>query len=88
MHVLGAPYSTVKNKSTWLPRASWLKRGLTNYKEVLARASMRALTEDGGIYIPEINDPHETPFYDRPDIIVGEITAIEPATYQTILDHA
>jgi hypothetical protein len=49
---------------------------------------MRALTEDGGIYIPEINDPHETPFYDRPDIIVGEITAIEPATYQTILDHA
>jgi hypothetical protein len=49
---------------------------------------MRALTEDGGIYIPEINDPHETPFYDRPDIIVGEITAIEPATYQTILDRA
>jgi hypothetical protein len=37
--------------------------------------------------VPEINDPHETPFYDRPDSIVGEITAIDPAAYQTILER-
>jgi hypothetical protein len=42
MHVLGVPYSTVKNKSTWLPRALCLKRGLTNYKEVLAMCALEA----------------------------------------------
>jgi hypothetical protein len=44
-------------------------------------------TEDVGIYIPEISDPHATPFYDRPNIIVGEITAIDQSTYQTILER-
>jgi hypothetical protein len=48
---------------------------------------MCTFAENFGIYIPEINDPHETPFYDRPDIIVGEITAMEPAAYQTILER-
>ena len=56
-------------------------------RQRLTAQGMRALTEDVGIYIPEINDPHETPFYDRPDIIVGEITAMEPAAYQTILER-
>jgi hypothetical protein len=57
-------------------------------RQRLTTQGMRALTEDGGIYIPEINDPHETPFYDRPDSIVGEITAIDPSAYQTILARA
>jgi hypothetical protein len=48
---------------------------------------MSAFTEDLGIYIPEINDPHATPFYHRPDVIVGEITAIDNSAYQTILEH-
>jgi hypothetical protein len=49
---------------------------------------LRAFTEDFGIYIPEINNPQETPFYHRPDSIVGETTAIDPSTYQTILARA
>jgi hypothetical protein len=43
--------------------------------------------EDVGIYIPEISDPHATPFYDRPNIIVGEITTLDQSTYQTILER-
>jgi hypothetical protein len=54
-------------------------------RQHLTAQGMRAFAENFGIYIPEINDPHETPFYDRPDIMVGEITAIDPAAYQTIL---
>jgi hypothetical protein len=57
-------------------------------RQHLTAQGMHAFAEDFGIYIPEINDPHETPFYDRPDVIVGEITAIEPSTYQTILARA
>jgi hypothetical protein len=56
-------------------------------RQRLTAQGMRAFTEDVGIYIPEINDPQETPFYDRPDIMVGEITAIDPAAYQTILER-
>jgi hypothetical protein len=56
-------------------------------RQQLTTHGMRAFTEGIGIYIPELNDPHETPFYDRPDIIVGEITTIEPAAYQTILER-
>jgi len=55
---------------------------------LLVLVPLHAFAEDFGIYIPEINDPHETPFYDRPEIVVGEITAIEPSTYQTILERA
>ena len=54
-------------------------------RQHLTAQGMRAFAEDFGIYIPEINEPYETPFYHRPDSIVGEITAIEPSTYQTIL---
>jgi hypothetical protein len=57
-------------------------------RQHLAAHGMHAFAEDCGIYIPEINDPHETPFYDRPEIGVGEITAIEPSAYQTILARA
>jgi hypothetical protein len=57
-------------------------------RQHLAAHGMDAFAEDFGIYIPEINDPHETPFYHRPDVIVGEITAVEPSTYQTILARA
>jgi hypothetical protein len=57
-------------------------------RQHLTAQGMQAFAEDFGIYIPEINDPHETPFYDRPEIVVGEITAIEPSTYQTILERA
>jgi hypothetical protein len=56
-------------------------------RQHLTAEGMRAFAEDVGIYIPEINDPQETPFYGRPDSIVGKITAIEPSAYQTILDR-
>jgi hypothetical protein len=46
---------------------------------------MRAFAEDIGISIPERNDPHETPFHDRPDVIVGDIIPFEAAASQTIL---
>jgi hypothetical protein len=54
-------------------------------RQLLTARGLRALAEDVGLYIPEINDPQETPFYDRPDILVGEITALDPSAYQTIL---
>ena len=57
-------------------------------RQHLTAQGMRAFAEDFGIDIPDINDPHETPFYHRPDTMVGEITAIEPSTYQTILARA
>ena len=56
-------------------------------RQHLTAHGMRAFAEDLGIYIPEINDPHATPFYHRPDVIVGEITAIDNSAYQTILKH-
>ena len=56
-------------------------------RQHLTAQGMRAFAEDVGIYIPEINDPQETPFYHRPDILVGEITAMESFAYQTILDR-
>jgi hypothetical protein len=34
-----------------------------------------------------VQDLHATPFYDRPDIIAGEITAIDQSTYQTTLER-
>ncbi len=47
---------------------------------------MRAFAEDFGISIPEMNDPHETPFHARPDVLVGgDIIPVEDAAYQTIL---
>lgn len=54
-------------------------------RQHLTTQGMHAFAEDLGIYIPEINDPHETPFYHRPDVMVGAITPIDEATYQTIL---
>jgi hypothetical protein len=48
---------------------------------------MGIFAEELGIYIPEINDPHETPFYHRPDVNVGAVTVIDDATYQTILER-
>jgi hypothetical protein len=57
-------------------------------RQQLTVQGMQTFAEDAGIYIPELNDPQETPFYDRPDIMVGEITAIEPSAYQTILARA
>src|SRR5687768_5801939 len=33
-------------------------------RQQLTAQGMRAFAEDVGIYLPEINDPHETPFYD------------------------
>jgi hypothetical protein len=32
-----------------------------------------------------MNDPHETPFHARPDVMVGDIIPFEDAAYQTIL---
>ena len=46
---------------------------------------MRAFAEDLGIYILEMNDPHETPFHDRPDVMVGDISSFEDVASQTIL---
>ena len=56
-------------------------------RQLLTAEGLRALAEDVGIYIPEINDPRETPFYHWPDILVGVITALEGSAYQTILDR-
>ncbi len=57
-------------------------------RQRLTARGLRAFAEDVGLYIPEINDPQETPFDDRPDILVGAITALDPAAYQTILARA
>ena len=57
-------------------------------RQQLTAHGMGAFAEDLGFFIPEINDPHEIAFYDRPDVIVGTITALDDATYQTILEHA
>jgi len=46
-------------------------------RQHLIAQGMQAFAEDVGIDIPEI-----------PEIVVGEITAIEPSTYQTIRDRA
>ena len=56
-------------------------------RQLLTAEGLRALAEDVGIYIPEINDPRETPFYHWPDILVGAITVLESSAYQTILDR-
>jgi hypothetical protein len=58
-------------------------------RQHLTAHGMRAFAEGEGlgIYIPEINDPHETPIYYRPDVIVGDITAVENSAYQTILER-
>ena len=50
----------------------------------LTAHGMRAFAEDLGIYIPEMNDPHETPFHARPDVMVGDIIPFEAAASQTI----
>jgi hypothetical protein len=57
-------------------------------RQQLTAQGLHAFAEAVGIYIPEINAPQETPFYDRPEIIVGEITAIDSSAYQTILARA
>jgi hypothetical protein len=46
---------------------------------------MRAFAEDLGIYLPERNDPHETPCHDRPDVMMGDIIPFEAAASQTTL---
>ena len=53
----------------------------------IAAEGLLAFAEDFGIYIPEINDPHEMPFYHRPDIVVGEVTTLDFSAYQTILER-
>jgi hypothetical protein len=54
-------------------------------RQLLTAHGMRAFAEDLGISIPEMNDPHPTPFHDRPDVMVGDIIPFEDAAYQTIL---
>ena len=54
-------------------------------RQHLTAHGMNAFAEDLGIYIPEMNDPHETPFHARPDVMVGDIIPFEAAAYQTIL---
>jgi hypothetical protein len=54
-------------------------------RQLLTAHGMRAFAEDLGISIPEMNDPHQTPFHDRPDVMVGDIIPFEDAAYQTIL---
>jgi hypothetical protein len=54
-------------------------------RQHLTAHGMRAFAEDLGISIPEMNDPHETPFHARPDVMVGDIIPFEDAAYQTIL---
>jgi hypothetical protein len=39
---------------------------------------MRAFAEDVGIYSLERNDPHETPFHDRPDVMMGTSFPLKP----------
>ena len=56
-------------------------------RQHLTAEGMGAFVEDSWVYIPEINDPEEKPFYQRPDIIVREITAMESSAYQTILER-
>jgi hypothetical protein len=46
---------------------------------------MQAFAEDVGSYLPEMNDPHETPFHERPDVLMGDIILFEAAACQTIL---
>jgi hypothetical protein len=57
-------------------------------RQQLTARGMHAFAEDLGVFIPEINDPHATLFYNRPDVIVGGISVIDDATYQTILQRA
>jgi hypothetical protein len=57
-------------------------------RQLLTARGLQAFAEGVGLYIPEINDLQETPFYDRPDTLVGAITALDPAAYQTILARA
>jgi hypothetical protein len=54
-------------------------------RQLLTARGLRAFADGVGLYIPEINDPQAMPFYDRPEITVGAITALDPAAYQTIL---
>ncbi len=54
-------------------------------RQHLTAHGLRAFAEDVGLYIPELNDPQETPFYQRPDVLVGAITALDLSAYQTIL---
>jgi hypothetical protein len=46
---------------------------------------LRAFAEDVGSYLPERNDPHETPFHERPDVMMGDIIPFAAAASQTIL---
>ena len=57
-------------------------------RQLLTAQGLQAFAADVGLYIPELNDPHEAPFYDRPNTIVGAITAMDPFAYQTILTRA
>jgi hypothetical protein len=57
-------------------------------RQRLTARGLRAFAEDVGLYIPDFNDPPVTAFYDRPDILVGAITALDPAAYQTLLARA
>jgi hypothetical protein len=56
-------------------------------RQTLTDHGIGALTDEVGIYIPEINDAHELPFHSRPDIMVGDIIPIEKFAYQTILER-
>jgi hypothetical protein len=54
-------------------------------RQHLTAHGMRAFVEDFGISIPEMHDPHGTPFHARPDVMVGDIIPCEDAADQTIL---
>jgi hypothetical protein len=56
-------------------------------RQNLTARGTRALADEAGIYIPEINDAHMLPFHSRPDVVVGNIIRIDNAAYQTILER-
>ena len=46
-------------------------------RQRLTAPGLRAFAEGVGLYLPEVNDPQATPFYDRPDLRMGESTALD-----------
>ena len=56
-------------------------------RQSLTSHGIRALADEAGIYIPELNDAHRLPFHSRPDVMAGDIIRIDNAAYQTILER-
>jgi hypothetical protein len=53
-------------------------------RQLLTAQGMRVFAEDLGISIPEMNDPHETPFHGRPDVLGG---GHHPLRRRRLSDH-